>query len=123
MNEQYLVFDQSTGRIAKAVQCPVDAIHLQVGTHQDYISGSVQDDLHFVNTTSGHLTARPELPVTHLGNTLQSVPAGAVITIEGVPYTADGSVIELSFAYPGRYTVDVAYWPYLDWSTTIEVTA
>lgn len=70
--------------------------------------------------SGGRFVDRPASPVSMVGGTLVGVPAGAVVTIEGVEYIADDSEIEFEFAFPGRYVIRVSCWPFLDFETVYE---
>lgn len=69
---------------------------------------------------NGQLADRPAMPCLLDGLVLKGAPAGAVLTIDGADYQLDGSDVELEFAYPGRYSVKVVCWPYLDYEVIIE---
>jgi hypothetical protein len=66
---------------------------------------------------------RPIMDLQVSGKTLAGVPAGAVITIDGVEYTADGSDIELDFSLPGKYRIRVSCWPYINAEVVYEAQA
>lgn len=68
----------------------------------------------------GQPTERPASPVTLSGLTLQGVPAGSTLTINGESYEADGDV-ELEFPLPGTYRLRVECWPYKDWEGEVVV--
>lgn len=63
---------------------------------------------------------RPRIPATFEGNLLRGIPEGATIVIEGSEYVADGTDIELDFAYPGTYTIRATLWPYTDLELSYE---
>ncbi|WP_145279037.1 MULTISPECIES: hypothetical protein [Pseudomonas] len=62
--------------------------------------------------SAGKIVPRPKMALQLVGMTLKGVPAKAVLNIEGVEYTADGSDIELGFSLPGEYEVVIDLWPY-----------
>lgn len=68
----------------------------------------------------GQLLPRPAGSAFMDGPLLKGVPAGAAVKIEGLIYEADGSDIELEFAYAGTYAVTVQAWPALDQEITYE---
>jgi PEGA domain len=69
---------------------------------------------------NGQPTERPAAPVTLSGLTLQGVPAGSTLTINGERYDAEGNV-ELEFPLPGTYRLRVECWPYKDWEGEVTV--
>ena len=69
----------------------------------------------------GEPTERPDSPVTLSDLTLQGVPAGSTLTINGESYENVEGDIELEFPLPGAYRLRVECWPYQDWEG--EVTA
>lgn len=118
----YAVYDPATGKIRRAGSCVesdlpvIDAKAAESGhaaieradpTHHD---GNAYVDL----TGEPTVTARPDMPATIDGLTISGIPAGAVLTIEGVDYTVDDGEAELSFTLPGTYQVKLSLWPYLD---------
>jgi len=118
MNSTYVIYEQATGRIDRIVTCPAEMVVQQCATEEAYLEGTVTGyDSYVVN---GHVVTRPVLPVTRIGNILHGVPAGAILTIEGIDYPADGESVELEFSLPGSYMVTVRAWPYQDWEDTFE---
>jgi hypothetical protein len=69
---------------------------------------------------NGQPTERPTSPVTLSDLTLQGVPAGSTLTINGESYSAEGNV-ELEFPLPGTYRLRVECWPYKDWEGEVIV--
>ncbi|CAK16859.1 hypothetical protein [Pseudomonas entomophila] len=108
-------YDKATGQILRVIAWPdpMDAarhypgcLYLPEHTDTDDVRRYVKDR---------EVVDRPEMPVTLDGQFLLGVPEGAMITIDGVEYTADGSpAIEVEFEYPARYEIVVSKWPYLD---------
>lgn len=82
------------------------------------LESMVHWDTHYI--ADGQPVERTALEIGVSGMSLIGVPPGATVTIEGQDYEADGSAIELEFDLPGTYTVKVALWPHLPWSTQIE---
>ena len=64
---------------------------------------------------NGQPTERPTSPVTLSGLTLQGVPAGSTLTINGESYEGVEGEVELEFPLPGTYRLRVECWPYRDW--------
>jgi len=69
---------------------------------------------------NGQPTERPTSPVTLSDLTLQGVPAGSTLTINGESYSAEGNV-ELEFPLPGTYRLRVECWPIKDWEGEVVV--
>lgn len=69
---------------------------------------------------NGQPTERPASPVTLSDLTLQGVPAGSTLTINGESYDAEGDV-ELEFPLSGTYQLRVECWPYKDWEGEVTV--
>lgn len=120
MTGSYVIYDMKTGRITKSLQCPSYMLPLHIEDTETYLEGSVDSDTVYVDLNQLKVVPRPVLNAAMHGKFLQRVPAGATVIIEGERYTADGNPIELEFAYPGTYLVEVHCWPYLNWSTTVE---
>lgn len=70
--------------------------------------------------SNGEVKERPTLPTTLSGLTLNDVPLGASVLIEGQSYTATSETIELEFSLPGIYTVTIEKWPYITKELTVE---
>lgn len=71
----------------------------------------------------GAIVDRPASPAVLDGLAIANVPAGAIVTIDGVTYAdpvTDGR-IDLSFSEAGAHTVSLACWPEQD--ATFEVTS
>lgn len=69
---------------------------------------------------NGQPTERPSSPVTLSDLTLQGVPAGSTLTINGERYEAEGDV-ELEFPLSGTYRLRVECFPYKDWEGELTV--
>lgn len=120
MTMSYVIYDFKTGRINKAVQCAKNMLPLYINDHETYLEGQVDSDTVYVDLNKLKVVPRPVLNAALHGMFINRVPAGATVIIEGEKYTADGNPIELEFAYPGKYLVEVHCWPYLNWSATVE---
>jgi hypothetical protein len=70
---------------------------------------------------NGQPTERPAAPVTLSGLTLQGVPAGSTLTINGERYDNVEGDVELEFPLPGTYSLRVECWPYKDWEGEVVV--
>lgn len=114
----FAVYDLTTGEILRSGQCADGDLELQAGDGQAVIERASQyqhDGNSYVDLTGEPtVTARPDMPATIDGLTISGIPAGAVLTIEGVDYTVDDGEAELSFTLPGTYQVKLSLWPYLD---------
>ena len=83
-----------------------------------YVEGEYSATTHYIH--NGQPTPRPASPVSRSGLTLNNVPAGSTLHIDGTPYAAQGTV-ELSFPLPGTYALRVECFPYLDWTDEVTV--
>ena len=61
----------------------------------------------YVDLATKTVRAKQESPVTLDGQMLRNVPPGASVVIDGVPYEAGDSEVELDFDMPGTYRVTV----------------
>lgn len=106
------------GRILHKVSCPSDmgALNMSLNGFTQFarIIWDVSVDEYYL--PGGQLTLRPKSTVTLEGNLLRGVPAGAQVTIEGQTYPADGTDIELEFAFPGTYPLKVDAFPQQEWT-------
>lgn len=84
-------------------------------------SGTLSPDwkLHYI--LNGQPAERPASPVTLSDLTLQGVPAGSTLTINGERYENVEGEIELDFPLPGTYRLRVECWPYRDWEWEVTV--
>ena len=69
---------------------------------------------------NGQPTERLASPVILSDLTLQGVPTGSTLTINGESYAAEGDV-ELEFPLQGTYRLRVECWPYRDWTGEVTV--
>lgn len=93
--------------------------HLMPGLAYLPHDAQVSGQLYYI--LDGLPTERPASPVTLSDLTLQGVPAGSTLTINGESYENVEGDIELEFPLPGAYRLRVECWPYQDWEG--EVTA
>jgi hypothetical protein len=83
-----------------------------------YVNGMFDSRHYYV--VDGQPTERPSSPVSRAGLTLQGVPNGATLWINGDSYAADGNV-ELELPMPGTYRLRVECFPYLDFADEVTV--
>lgn len=87
----------------------------------EYFYGEFDDTYWFYG---GIPRKRERCPIVIDGLWLRGVRPNSTIYIEEQAYEcADGGEVELSFQYPGTYTVRVERWPYLDGVYEIENTS
>ena len=70
---------------------------------------------------NGQPTERPASPVTLSNLTLQGVPAGSTLLINGEGYEGVEGNVELEFPLPGVYSLRVECFPYKDWEGEVTV--
>jgi hypothetical protein len=112
-------YETETGQIFMAYSFPSgeDGIIRREGF--SYVSGFYTNTDHYI--LNGQPTERPAAPVTLSGLTLQGVPAGSTLTINGERYDNVEGDVELEFPLPGTYSLRVECWPYKDWEGEVVV--
>jgi hypothetical protein len=78
-------------------------------------------DPQFDRVEEGAVIKRSVLGAAINTGVLTGVPAGAVLEIEGVTYTADGTDISLVFDLPGKYLITINAPPYLPQELMYEI--
>lgn len=119
--KDYIIFSNADGSIKQTIRCLPELIQYQVLPGYNYIEGIVDNNDSFVDTGKNKVVPRPVMKAHVTDMVLIGVPEGATIYIEDSTYTANGENIELEFDMPGTYEIKVVMWPYMDWSTEIEV--
>jgi hypothetical protein len=66
-------------------------------------------------------TERPPSPVTLTDLTLQHLPVGGDLFIDGTRYEITDETVELAFPLPGTYALRVESFPFLDWTGSVTV--
>ena len=84
-----------------------------------FVDGHWETKTHYI--LNGQATERPTSPVTLSDLTLQSVPAGSALMINGERYENVEGDVELEFPLPGTYRLRVECWPYKDWEGEVVV--
>ena len=87
-------------------------------TGKQYVEGDFDSATHYI--LNGQPTERPASPVSLSDLTLQGVPEGSTLWINGESYDAEGDV-ELEFPLQGTYRLRVECWPYKDWEGEVVV--
>lgn len=112
-------YDPSTGRILSVTGfagIEPEAIEDWKQPECGYVEAEADAERdHVVN---GAVVPRPASPVTLDHLTLQNVPSGARVIIDGVSYDAEGTV-DLDFPLAGTYRVKVECWPFLDYESAV----
>ena len=90
----------------------------ELNNQNPHIMGEYRGDEYYI--ADGEAVERPASPVTISDLTLQGVPDGATLTINGERYDAEGDV-ELEFPLPGVYRLRVECFPYKDWEREVTV--
>lgn len=109
--KQYVVYDAS-GRIVQYGSVPDSMFDIQKKGGRLVLEGMGNWDTHYVHADA--IIERPANPANLEGGWLEQLPAPCTIHINDTPYPCADGRAELSFAYPGRYTVRVEAFPYLD---------
>lgn len=95
----YVVYETTTGRIAKAVTCPESMIGAQVGEGQSYVEGVAPSGDFYVGLTDGLIKPLRDY-------SLSALPVPCMVTIEGAKYRCTSQPV-FSFDMPGVYSIDV----------------
>lgn len=109
-------YNSQSGRIGGTLFAADDAVlqSMRDMTHFDAeLDGHWPGEEYYIS--NGQPTERPASPVTLSELTLQGVPAGSTLTINGESYENVEGDIELEFPLPGTYRLRVECWPYRDW--------
>lgn len=120
-------YDKS-GRFMNIVECSESSLEL----YDKYLDGGIDGNLYYF--LSGQATPRPPMPASIDKATIKANsqeiavitgPPGATLTVSG-PIGAqeimDEDGIAFSTGYPGRYTLKMELFPFLDWEATLEAT-
>lgn len=125
MSSKHMVAYDPQGRIVLVASGPDGSVEQTMRLNTSLpllqVPKPVSPALSYVS--QGRLLARPAGSAALAGNILTGVPAGALVVIEDMEYTADGSEIELEFSQPGTHTIKVTAWPYQDQEFTFEDSA
>lgn len=116
--KQITVYRNSDGLILQAHSMPDDAELMQLPPTASTVSGFGDTLTQYVK--DGEIVSRPEFAIEVIAGTLQGVPEGTEIEIDGSTYIADGSVIELEFSLVGPHRLTFTLWPYIDRVIIIE---
>jgi hypothetical protein len=112
-------YDPATGQLGMSWgYSTLEGLELNVREGMGYVDGKWDSRTHYI--LNGEVTERPASPVTRTDLTLQGVPNGATLWINGERYEAEGE-IELEFPLPGSYSLRVECWPYKDWEGEVTV--
>lgn len=114
------VYNQASGKILSVVSS--NSLEILEANREMYdycIDGSYDSDNHYI--INGQPTERPASPVTLSDLTLQGVPAGSTLTINGERYENVAGDVELEFPLAGVYSLRVECWPYKDWEGEVVV--
>lgn len=125
MSSKHMVAYDPQGRIVLVASGPVASVEqtMRLNTSLPLLQVPEPANPALSYVSQGRVQARPAGSAVLAGNVLTGVPAGALVVIEGVEYTADGSVIELEFSQPGAHAIKVSAWPYQDQELTFEDSA
>lgn len=99
----------SEGRVLFVGDAPESMIELQ---GDDVVIGEVDGRTHYVR--AGVAVPRPLNPATFGNRQLNYLPVPCEIEINGKSYRCTEPSATLEFTYPGRYSVIVRAFPYLD---------
>lgn len=111
MRELYI--HDPTGRIISRLQANKATLALNASKNAgaSVIAVHMEGELYISN---GYPTLRPANPARFVGSTLRRLPVPCTITINGTEYPCNADHADITFDQPGKYTIVVAAWPYLD---------
>jgi len=120
---QHYVFT-ADGKI-RGVVCNSDPDTMATCT-EGYVSVQVDSLSPLYNTQehyilNGQITERPASPVALTGLTLEHLPVGGDLFIDGTRYEITDMTVELEFPLPGTFNLRVERFPYLDWTGSVTV--
>ena len=115
-NEMIFTQYNEQGRILFHGDMPENLIDMQ---GDNVCLGAESPETHYV--VNREFVKRKQSPVRLHGMSLQNIPVGSLIKINGASYLATESVCNLNFTYPGTYRVAVECFPYLDFTTEFVV--
>lgn len=124
-------YDAATGQLFCVVQGPADLLSKQVFDGLGYIEGNFSGETHWFDLTLKAVVERPSMPFTVQKPaviadgldvaTIADLPSPCTVTIDGQIFEVDDGTVELTFDEPGKHTITLSAWPYLN--HTVEIIA
>lgn len=128
----YIVYNER-GAILQTGTCPSEMLGLQKSAGRNVMEGTASIESDYV--VGGAITARPTMAAAISAQsiaadgvsaiTIGDLPAGVELVIHGPVVTSgitDGSVVELTFALPGSYTIWLSLFPFKNMELIINAT-
>jgi hypothetical protein len=115
------VYDDSTGEVRYWTTLSQREF---LGTKGAFVAGHHNGAFYFIDLTDPDNptpTERPASPVTLTDLTLQHLPVGGDLFIDGTRYEITDTTVELAFPLPGTFQLRVERFPYLDWTGSVTV--
>jgi len=108
------VYDVSSGRITRTIDCPENIVGGQLGYGEavfvlpdDYPDGI--DETHYIN--DGGIAEKLPLALQHepynLSSVIEGVPPGSLVLVEDVEVFSDSTTVEVEFDAPGTYEIRI----------------
>jgi hypothetical protein len=113
----FTIYD-ATGALGAIISCPDVDADANTPPGCSRIDGAWDGRVYWIS--SGEPTLRTPMAPVVAGRTISNLPIPCVATIEGVRYTIDDGVLELSAALPGPYVVSLDAVPFLPCEVVVE---
>jgi hypothetical protein len=116
---KFTVYDSISGDVLRIGECPDDSVSGQAFKVNEAVTvGHFPGDEWYRGTQS--FLQRREMLLTRQGALLRGLPIPCVVRIEGDEYVCEDGDIELSFEYPGSYTLRFEAHGYKDRELTVQ---
>jgi hypothetical protein len=118
-----LIYEAGTGRIVNRIAGMKHEFNVEHNTPFDCaaVEAPYDTDLRQAYILNGQVTERPPSPVALTNLTLQHLPMGGDLFIDGTRYEITDTTVELEFPLPGTFNLRVERFPYLDWTGSVTV--
>jgi len=118
-SDEFTIYDMASGAVLRTGTCPYGHAESQALRPNEGIAlgtFSYQDHFH----DGQGFAAKREMLLTRQGALLRGLPIPCVVRIEGDEYVCEDGDIELSFEYPGSYTLRFEAHGYKDRELTVQ---
>lgn len=121
----------SEGRILRTGYCPVDSIPLQAATDETAVEGVADIDTQYVDTRTGEVKEKPNLPV-EVDKTTMAADGIDTVTLANLPesvvlmeyshYNIDDGLFEFTVDLPGEYLIKILATNYMPYELLVTAT-
>ena len=98
----YIIHNEA-GEILRTVSCAPSMIDIQLSTGEDYIEGTCDDELDFVE--NGLVADRYTMSATLSGNIITGLPVPCTVSVDGQVFEVPDGILEFSISLPGTYDI------------------